>query len=79
MSEQNITKSDGAPLPPEWVGLRAKNTDVRDSLGQEFRQFLEGMSDWFKYLEDYRHALAHRIPLYRHSPLPPTMQRDIPS
>lgn len=25
---------------------------------------LESISDWFKYLEDYRHALAHRIPLY---------------
>jgi hypothetical protein len=62
--ERNVTKSDGAPLPSEWVGLRSKNKVVRDSLGQEFRQFLESMSDWFKYLEEYRHALAHRIPLY---------------
>jgi hypothetical protein len=62
--EQNVTKPDGASLPPEWVGLRTQNKVVRDSLGQELRQYLEGMSDWFTYLEDYRHALAHRIPLY---------------
>ena len=64
MLERNVTKHNGTPLPSEWVGLRAKNENVRDSLGQEFCQFLESMSDWFKYLEDYRHALAHRIPLY---------------
>ncbi|WOJ88779.1 hypothetical protein RZS28_13285 [Methylocapsa polymorpha] len=62
--ERNVTKPDGAPLPPEWIGLRAANRIVRDSLGQELHQCLESMSDWFKYLEDYRHALAHRIPLY---------------
>jgi integrase len=62
--ERDIPKPDGTPLPPEWVGLRAKNTVVRNSLGQELRQYLESMSAWFDYLEDYRHALAHRIPLY---------------
>jgi hypothetical protein len=62
--ERNVTNKDGAPLPPEWAGLRTKNRIVRDSLGQEFHQFLEDMSAWFTYLEDYRHALAHRIPLY---------------
>jgi hypothetical protein len=62
--ERNVKKSDGARLPSEWVGLRTTNKAVRDSLGEEFRQFLESMSNWFAYLEDYRHALAHRIPLY---------------
>ncbi len=64
MSERNVTKPDGAPIPLEWVGLRTKNEIVKNSLGKEFRQFLETMSDWFEYLEEYRHALAHRIPLY---------------
>lgn len=62
--ERNVTKDDGAPLPSEWVGLRPKNKIVRESLGQESRKWLESMSEWFNYLEDYRHALAHRIPLY---------------
>jgi hypothetical protein len=64
--ERNITKPDGMPLPPEWIGLRTVNKAVRDSLGQELRSCLESedFSAWFKYLEDYRHALAHRIPLY---------------
>jgi len=62
--ERNITKPNGMPFPPEWVGLRAVNTAVRDSLGQELRKYLESISDWFEYLEDVRHALAHRIPLY---------------
>ncbi len=44
--------------------LRTKNKIVRNSLGQELCQYLESMSDWFKYLDDYRHALEHRIPLY---------------
>ncbi len=61
--ERNITKS-GAPLPQEWVGLRPPNTFVRESLGESFCKYLEGMAGWFAYLEDYRHALAHRIPLY---------------
>ncbi len=44
--------------------LRTKNKIVGNTLGQELSQYLESMSDWFKYLDDYRHALEHRIPLY---------------
>src|SRR5262249_25004272 len=28
------------------------------------QQYLEGLDDWFDHLDDFRHALAHRIPLY---------------
>jgi hypothetical protein len=62
--EQNITKPDGAPLPPEWIGLRPKNIAVRNSLSEELHNSLKSMAEWFEYLENYRHALAHRIPLY---------------
>ena len=62
--ERNVTKPNGAPLPPEWIGLRTSNTLVRASLGEEFHRYLESIAGWFEYLEDYRHALAHRIPLY---------------
>jgi hypothetical protein len=62
--ERNITKPNGAPLPPEWIGLRTTNTLVRTSLTEDLRRYLESIAAWFEYLEDYRHALAHRIPLY---------------
>lgn len=62
--ERNVTKDDGQPLPPPWVGLRPDNKLVRKSLGQELRQVLEGMDEWFGYLEGLRHSLAHQIPLY---------------
>jgi hypothetical protein len=62
--EGNITKPNGGPIPQEWVGLRRQNTLVRTSFSEEFQIYLESICDWFDYLEDYRHALAHRIPLY---------------
>jgi hypothetical protein len=62
--ERNVTKTDGTRLPSEWISLRTKNEAVRKSFGHDLRQYLDGMSSWFDYLEDYRHALAHRIPLY---------------
>jgi hypothetical protein len=51
-------------LPPQWIGLGPKNGAVRSSLSAEFRADLDGLSDWFKHLESFRHSLAHRIPLY---------------
>jgi hypothetical protein len=62
--ERNITKANGEPVPPEWIGLRTPNTLVRNSPSNELRKYLEDAAPWFEYLEDYRHALAHRIPLY---------------
>ena len=62
--ERNVTKSDGQPLPREWIGLQPDNKVVRQSLGQELQKVLGSMDDWFAYLEEFRHALAHQIPLY---------------
>ena len=62
--ERNVTKDDGQPLPRGWIGLRPDNKDVRKSLGQELRQVLEDMDDWFTDLESLRHSLARQIPLY---------------
>jgi hypothetical protein len=47
-----------------WVGLGPDNSDVRQSLSPEFRGVLASFDPWFGQLKDYRHALAHRIPLY---------------
>jgi hypothetical protein len=62
--ERNVTKPDGEPLPPQWIGLQPKNTCVRQSLGQGLQEFLKSMDTWFANLEEFRHALAHQIPLY---------------
>ena len=62
--EKGLTKDDGSPLPNGWVGLRKKNEFVRKSISPEFREYLIGLDKWFDHLSDFRHAVAHRIPLY---------------
>ena len=62
--EKGLTQDDGSPIPNSWVGLRQKNTLVRGSFSPEFQEYLEGLNGWFGLLESFRHALAHRIPLY---------------
>jgi hypothetical protein len=46
------------------VGLGPNNIAVRKSLSAEFQEYLKGLDPWFAHLEDFRHALAHRISLY---------------
>ena len=64
--ERGIRRPNGKEIGPLRIGLGAKSEDVRNSLSEEFRTYLEGegMVKWFTYLEGYRHALAHRVPLY---------------
>ena len=62
--EKGLTKNDGSPIPPSWVGLSQKNDVVRASFSIEFQDYLKELNDWFEQQENYRHALAHRIPLY---------------
>jgi hypothetical protein len=62
--ERDVTKPDGQPLPRGWIGLRPDNEIVRQSLGQGLRKILGDLDNWFTYLGDFRHALAHQIPLY---------------
>jgi hypothetical protein len=64
VSEKGITKDDGSPIPNGWVGLRKKNEFVRKSFSPEFQGYLIGLDEWFDHLSDFRHAVAHRIPLY---------------
>ena len=51
-------------IEPRQVGLRKHNVQVRASLSEDFRTYLDTLEGWFEYLVDYRHAVAHRIPLY---------------
>ncbi|MCW5743585.1 MAG: hypothetical protein KIT67_25810 [Alphaproteobacteria bacterium] len=66
VKERGIKRSNGKEIPPLLMGLGAKCEDVRESLSRDFQDYLDSslMKGWFAYLEDYRHALAHRIPLY---------------
>lgn len=62
--ERNLTKPDRSPIPHSWVGLAPENKFIRESFSIEFQLYLDQLDEWFIALQDYRHALAHRIPLY---------------
>jgi hypothetical protein len=62
VSEKNVRKPDGGELSPLQVGLR--KVRVLASFSPAFQEYLKSREPWFEHLEDFRHALAHRIPLY---------------
>lgn len=66
VKEKPVLKGDGSEIPKSTVGLGKgeKYKYVRGSFSPEFQQHLTGLNDWFDHLEEWRHALAHRIPLY---------------
>eukprot|EP00873_Tetraselmis_striata_P031999 jgi/Tetstr1/452263/TSEL_039299.t1 len=64
VKEAGIKKANGADLPASHIGLRPSNTEVVSSLSENFQAELSALIEWFDYVDDYRHALAHRIPLY---------------
>ena len=74
--EKEITKQDGNELPPAWIGLRKSNTVVRDRMSTEMIEVLDGLEEWFQHIENFRHSLAHRIPLYVPPYLVPHDQED---
>src|SRR5262249_39735602 len=64
VTETELKQKNGQALPSSWIGLGPKNSFVRESLPQAVRDHLESMNSWFENLENFRHALAHRVPLY---------------
>lgn len=62
--ERDIRDKQGGPLRAQQIGLRPRYTAVRKTFSVQFRDYLTSRDDWFCHLENYRHALAHRIPLY---------------
>ncbi|MCF8468750.1 MAG: hypothetical protein K9G33_15225 [Sneathiella sp.] len=64
VEETELKKENGESLPKGYVGLRAENKSVRGSFRPDFQKYLKSMDEWMGNLEDFRHALAHRIPLY---------------
>jgi hypothetical protein len=71
VSARGVTRADGRELDPKTVGLWKRCRDVRRSFSHQFRAYLETRQDWFDHIENFRHALAHRIPLY----IPPFIVR----
>jgi hypothetical protein len=59
-------------IPKRHVGLGKENKQVRESLSAAFQSYLASIDEWFGYLGEFRHALAHRIPVY----IPPGMVRQ---
>ena len=70
--EEGVERQDGKPLSPVNIGFGPKYKTVMASLPVEFRSHLTGIEAWLSYLRNFRHALAHRIPLY----IPPSFVPD---
>lgn len=62
--ERGVRQANGADLPDTWVGLRQGNRAVREALPADLRNSVQQFDQWFDMVDNYRHALAHRIPLY---------------
>jgi hypothetical protein len=75
--EKKLTTDRGEPVAPAYVGLGKKCRIVRRSLPPDLRAYLKSLNPWFDHLESFRHALAHRIPLY----IPPCVitEADLPA
>lgn len=62
--EKGQKRADGTPIPDRYVGLGPDNVAVRGLLSAAVQAHLTTLDEWFSHLENLRHALAHRIPLY---------------
>ena len=63
VNETQLKNKTGRLLNRSAVGLmeKEKNKTVRESFSQSFQNYLKGLAQWYEYLTEYRHALAHRI------------------
>jgi hypothetical protein len=64
IQERKITRPDGKPIPEKWIGLGPENKCLRESFSKDLQDRLDTLNPWFEHLANFRHALAHRIPLY---------------
>lgn len=67
--EFDVRGDDGLVLNKMHIGFRKKNKSVLASLPTGIRQQLIDSEDWMEALENFRDALAHRVPPY----IPPFM------
>jgi hypothetical protein len=62
--EKPLRTRKGKALPNGQIGLDVHHTLVRTSLSQPFQDYLKTLDEWLTFMGNFRHALAHRIPLY---------------
>ncbi len=64
VKEKGILNKKGNSLANGEIGFAEKYSVVRDTFSPEFQAYLKTLDKWFAHVENFRHALAHRIPLY---------------
>jgi hypothetical protein len=65
--EKALTNAKGKPLTRNQISFR--RDVIFNTYSTEFQKYLTNLEDWFEYLDNFRHALAHQVPLY----VPPYM------
>ncbi len=61
---ERLAEGENLQIPRREVNLNRPDSPIRSSFSRDFQDFLNRLTEWFRFQEDYRHALAHRIPLY---------------
>jgi hypothetical protein len=64
IEERGFVAPAGERIPDKHIGLMRNNKTVRACLSTEFNDLLQRIEDWFEYIEKFRHAVAHRVPIY---------------
>lgn len=70
--EKSIKNKDGSELRNHQIGFNKTQKLVWRSFPYAFKQYLEGRKGWLTHIEEFRHALAHRIPPY----IPPYVSNE---
>jgi hypothetical protein len=72
--ELQLKNKKGEPLSARRskIGLKPSHDDLKSQLSIDFCNAIGAFDDWFEQVEDYRDALAHRIPLF----IPPYRVRE---
>ena len=60
--EKHVKASNSAELDRKSVGLWKR--EVQATMSEKFRAYLDNKRGWFESINNFRDALAHRIPLY---------------
>src|SRR5262249_26596232 len=60
--EKSVKASNGQELDRKSVGFWKR--EVQASMSQKFRVYLDERKAWFDSINNFRDALAHRIPFY---------------
>ncbi|WP_147367186.1 hypothetical protein [Aurantiacibacter xanthus] len=62
--ESDVRGKKGNLLSGRQIGLSPNHSQFRSSLPDDLNEYVSNLAEWYDYLSQYRHALAHRIPPY---------------